>query len=97
MKEKSRTKVRWSQQSIKKMCALGIPWWLAHEAFTARGLGSIPGWGIKILQAPPVPKKKKEKENASLEVPFDPHRYRSHLERNLFSYVSVLFSKSHSN
>ena len=26
-------------------------WWLGLVAFTAKGLGSIPGWGTKIPQA----------------------------------------------
>ena len=29
--------------------SLGVQW-LGFRAFTAGGMGSIPGWGIKILQ-----------------------------------------------
>ena len=35
--------------------------WLGLSAFTAEGLGSIPGLGIKILQASRSGKKKKKK------------------------------------
>ena len=41
--------------------------WLGLGAFTAVGLGSIPGWGTKILQLRPMwhsrKKKKREREN----------------------------------
>lgn len=67
MKEKSGTKVRWSQNSqLRKCVSWEIPWWLGPVAFTARDLGSISGWGIKILQAAPVPKKKKERKKMHL-------------------------------
>ena len=36
--------------------------WLGLGALTARGLGWIPGWGIKILQAVRCGQKKKEKK-----------------------------------
>ena len=36
--------------------------WLGHHAFTAGGLGSIPGWRIKILQPIRLAKKKKKPE-----------------------------------
>ena len=38
--------------------------WLGLHTFTAKGLGSIPGWGAKILQAKqraPPPKKSNSK------------------------------------
>ena len=44
------------------MCVLGIPWCLGPVAFSARDLGSISGWGIRILQAAPVPKKEERKK-----------------------------------
>ena len=55
------------------MCVLGISWWLGPDAFTARDPGSVPGWGIKILQVAPVPKKKKERKRM--------HLLKSHLTR----------------
>lgn len=53
--------------------------------------------GLRFCKLHQCQKEERKKKNASLEVPFDPLRYRSNLERNLFSYVSVLFSKTHSN
>ena len=35
--------------------------WLGLHAFTAKGLGSIPGWGTKAPQAVQCGKKKKKK------------------------------------
>ena len=35
--------------------------WLGLHAFTAKGLGSIPGWGTKAPQAVQCDKKKKKK------------------------------------
>ena len=42
----SRTK----KKKKKRVTFLGIPWWLGLGAFTARGLGSIPGQGTQIPQ-----------------------------------------------
>ena len=36
--------------------------WLGLYAFTAKGLGSIPGWGTKIQQAVWCGQKKKKKK-----------------------------------
>ena len=36
--------------------------WLRWKAFTAQGLGSIPGLGTKILQTAELNQKKKKKE-----------------------------------
>ena len=54
------------------MCVLGIPWCLGPVAFSARDLGSISGWGIRILQAAPVPKKEERKKEKM-------HLLKSHL------------------
>ena len=37
--------------------------WLGLSAFAAKGTGSIPGWGIKIMQATQCNKKKKKKKD----------------------------------
>ena len=51
--------------------------WLALGALTARGLGSIPGWGSKIPQATYHGQKTKMKTNKqkdpNSEVPFHTH------------------------
>ena len=36
--------------------------WLGLHAFTAKGLGSVPGWGTKAPQPCSVGEKKKEEE-----------------------------------
>ena len=37
--------------------------WLEFSAFAAKGTGSIPHWGIKIMQATQWNQKKKKKSN----------------------------------
>ena len=42
--------------------------WLGLGAFTARGVGSIPGWGTKIPQAMQCGQKTKTKNRLSLKI-----------------------------
>ena len=42
--------------------------WLRFHAFTAEGLGSIPGWGTKILQAARGAAKKEDTESIEVDL-----------------------------
>ena len=44
--------------------------WLGLHASTARGMGSIPGRGTKILHATPRPKKKKKNKDSGAWLPW---------------------------
>lgn len=51
--------------------------WLGPQAFTAGGMGSIAGWGAKILHSMQYSLKKKKKRLISLSgLPFSGHKKR---------------------